>query len=126
MCVFVWVCVTAYRLTGYCVSALVLSLLGLRFRKRWRPSVRGKRRNTNNRAVGVGSVGGGAANAVRVRQCCQVVTVASTRRLRPVSVHVAGVFFLHSQPRRTQIRRQCDRLMSIPELSGYQSIYCKL
>jgi len=87
----------------------------------------GPREETKYELQGGGSVGGGAGNAVR--QCCHVITVASTRRLRPVSVHVAGVFFSHSQPRRTQFcyARQCDRLMSNPELSRYQSIVnCKL
>lgn len=62
----------------------------------------GPREETKYDLQGGGSVGGGAANAVR--QCCHVVAVAGTRRLpRPVSVHVAGVFcfflFSHSQRR---------------------------
>lgn len=95
-----------------------LSSLGFRFRKRRRPAAEGRDE------IPRGSVGGGAANAVR--QCCHVAAVAGTRCLRPVSVHVAGVFcfflFSHSQRRRTRIRRarQCDRRMPIPERSRYQ------
>jgi len=110
-------CIRSYFCVGvrYCVSVIVIEFSISQASAPDRPT-----EETKNELQGGGSVGGGAADAVR--QCCHVVAVAGTRRLQPaISTRCRCFLFLRNPQRRTWIRsaQQCGRRPPIPERSRW-------